>query len=299
MADEFRCGHVAIVGRANVGKSTLLNRIVGAKVSITSRRPQTTRHRIVGVRSDADAQIVFIDTPGLHGPSAKYLDRVIAKTARGSLEGVDVVVWVIAAPAWQPADRALLVALRGHRGPLVLAINKIDRLAHKERLLPLIEASRQVADFDDIVPVSARRGTNVERLVGVIKARLPVGGPDYPIDIVTDRGERFAAAELVREQVFRFLGQELPYSSAVEIEAFDMDARRARIHAVIWVDKPGHKPIVLGHRGELIKRMGQAARVQMEARFGRKVHLELWVKVRSGWADDTGALRALGYLEDG
>ncbi len=299
MADEFRCGHVAIVGRANVGKSTLLNRIVGTKVSITSRRPQTTRHRIVGVRSDADAQIVFIDTPGLHGKGTKYLDRVIAKTARSSLEGVDVVVWLIAAPGWQPADRALLAPLRGHRGPLVLAINKIDRLAQKERLLPLIQASREVADFDDIVPVSARRGTNVERLVDVIKARLPVGGPDYPVDIVTDRGERFAAAELVREQFFRFLGQELPYSSAVEIEAFDMDAHRARVHAVIWVDKPGHKPIVLGHGGELIKRLGQAARAQMEKRFARKVHLELWVKVRSGWADDAGALRALGYIEDG
>ena len=299
MNDEFRSGHVAIVGRANVGKSTLLNRIVGAKVSITSRRPQTTRHRIVGIRTDVDAQLVFIDTPGLHETHGSYLNRLITKTARTSLQDVDVVVWVITAGGWRPEDKALLDLLHVHPGPMLLAINKIDRIGRREKLLPIIDESRRMHDFAAIVPISAQRGTHVEELVRAIKACLPCREPDYPLDQLTDRGSRFAASELLREQLFRHVGQEVPYASAVEIERFDDTRKVIRVEAVIWVDKPGHKAIVIGGGGEQIKKIAAAARRQMEVRFGRRVFLEVWVKVRRGWADDAGALRALGYLEDG
>jgi GTP-binding protein Era len=294
----FRCGYVALVGRPNVGKSTLLNHLLGQKISITSRKPQTTRHRILGIKTREDAQLVYVDTPGLHASTPRAMNRYLNRAAADSLADVDAIVFVIEPGVWQPNDEWILEKLvRLHR-PVLLAVNKIDRLKNREKLLPFLAEVSAKHAFKEILPVSARRGENLERLENCLVALLPENPPFFPEDQITDKSERFLAAELVREKLFRQLGEEIPYGLTVEIESFKQEGRLRRIHALIWVDKPGHKPIVIGKKGERLKAVGRDAREDMEKLFDGKVFLQLWVKVKEGWADDERALRSLGYGEE-
>ncbi|OGI39586.1 MAG: GTPase Era [Candidatus Muproteobacteria bacterium RBG_16_64_10] len=295
---DYRCGMVTLVGRPNVGKSTLLNRLVGTKVSITSPRPQTTRHRLLGIKTDAAAQIIYVDTPGLHPAQGSRLGQHMNRAARGSLEGVDVVMLVITADGWTAADEYPLTLVAGLALPVVLVINKIDLLTDRATLLPLIEASAARFGFAEIVPVAARRGDNVDTLERALIKYLPAQPPIYPADQLTDRSERFLAAELVREQVFRSFGQEVPYAVAVQIEKFQRTKSALHIAATLWVEKEGQKAILIGTGGAQMKTVGTRARLAMQKTFGGKVHLELWVKVRERWSDDERALRTLGYEGD-
>lgn len=300
MSETYRSGLVAIIGRPNAGKSTLLNRLVGQKVSITSHRAQTTRHRILGIHTTAAAQVVYVDTPGMHrGESDKPLNRVMNRAARASLAGVDAVVLVIGADGWSERDEPALATARQAECPVILAINKIDRLAERERLLPLIATSRERMAFAEVVPLSATKGDNVEELERVIVRLLPQQPPLYDAEQVTDRSERFLAAEFVREQVFRGFGQEVPYAVAVEITEFRDEPKHIHIDAVIWVEKDGQKAILIGKGGAGLKEIGRRARLEMQRAFGRKVWLGLWVKVREGWSQDAQAVKSLGYGEDG
>ncbi|MFA7666836.1 MAG: GTPase Era [Burkholderiaceae bacterium] len=289
-----RCGHVAIVGRPNVGKSTLLNRIVGQKLSITSDRPQTTRHRIAGIVTRPDAQLVFIDSPGYQTRSGGPLNRVLNRTAVQVATDADVVVLVCDGHGWTDADTRIARLLPGDR-PVLLAINKIDAVRDKARLMALASEAGACRSFDEIVPISARSGRQVPLLLDLCAARLPEAPPMYDADSLTDRSERFLAAELIREKLFRYLGDELPYDSTVEIEQFETLPRLRRIHAAILVEREGQKPIVLGKGGERIKRIASEARRDLEKLFGHKVYLELFVKIKSGWAATEQSLRAYGY----
>lgn len=297
MSEPHRSGFVSIVGRPNVGKSTLVNKLVGRKVSITSRRPQTTRHRILGIRTEPGSQMILVDTPGLHRYDKTMINRLINRTARNSLAGVDVLVLMINANGWTREDELPLQLAAARKVPVILAINKVDRLKDKARLLPLIDESRKRFDFDEIVPVSALSGYNVEELYALIRDRLPEAPQCFPEDQVTDKSMQFVVSELVREQLFRQLGEELPYVTAVKIEQFDEDDRHVRLQANIWVEKASHKGIIIGKGGERLKTIGSNARKQIEQAVGKPVHLELWVKVRKGWRDDVGALEGLGYSE--
>jgi len=291
----FRCGHVAIVGRANVGKSTLLNRLVGQKLSITSDRPQTTRHRIVGVVTRPDAQLLFLDSPGYQTRAGgALLDRVLNRTALQVAEDADVVVMLCDGRAWTAADEQIARLLPTDR-PVLLAVNKTDAVADKGRLMALVDRARRCRDFAEVVPISARTGRQVELLLELCAARLPPGPAQYAADALTDRSERFLAAELIREKLFRQLGDELPYASTVEIERFDDSPKLRRIHAAILVDRESQKPIVLGAGGQRIKRIATEARIDLEKLLGSKVYLELFVKVKSGWAGSEQSLRAYGY----
>jgi len=296
--DEFRCGFVALVGRPNVGKSTILNRLVGQKISITSRRPQTTRHRILGILTDDTAQIVFVDTPGLHASQPRAMNRYLNRAAVDSLRDVDVVVFVVEGTRWQKDDDWVLEKLQHLSCPVILAVNKIDRVADKAKLLPQLQMLAEKHDFSELIPVCAKTGDHLDELEAGVRKHLPHAPPLYDEDQVTDRSERFLAAELVREKLFRKLGEEIPYGLTVEIESFKADRKLLHIHALIWVEKSGHKPIVIGNKGERLKEVGREARQDMQKMFGRKVFLELWVKVKEGWADDERALRSLGYNED-
>lgn len=298
MPEPFRCGFVTIVGRPNVGKSTLINRLVQQKVSITSQRPQTTRNRLIGIRTDERAQIVYVDTPGLRAGAKSALDRLMNRAARGSLEGVDCVVFVVAASGWTAADDSVLSLVRRQPCPVILAINKIDLLKGRERLLPLMKQAAERMEFDEIIPLSALTGESLADLKDSLLRYLPVQPPLFPREQVTDRDERFMAAELVREQVFRTLRQELPYAIGVGIEHFERMEKHVRIGAVIWVEKESQKGIVIGSGGERLKQIGVRARAQMENLLGSKVYLELWVKVREGWADSQTILHSLHYGEE-
>lgn len=293
-ASVHRSGCVAIVGRPNVGKSTLLNRLVGMKVSITSRRPQTTRHRITGIVSEPDAQLVLVDTPGFQTVHGGALNKLMNRVVTDSLGGVDVVLFVIEAGAFGADDRKVL-ALLPRQIPVVLVINKIDRAKDKSRLLPFIARVNTEFDFAEVVPVAAAKGTQVARLLDAIKPYLPEAPALYGEDQVTDRPERFLAAELLREKLFRLLGEELPYSATVVMEKFETEGGLRRIHAAIVVDKPNHKAMVIGKGGVKLKDIATQARVDMEKLFGGKVFLEVWVRVKSGWADDVKTLKDLGY----
>jgi GTP-binding protein Era len=293
-ASVHRSGYVAIVGRPNVGKSTLLNRLVGMKVSITSRRPQTTRHRVTGIISEPDAQLVLVDTPGFQTVHGGALNKLMNRVVTHSLEGVDVVLFVVEAGTFSADDRKVL-ALLPQRTPVVLVINKIDRAKDKSRLLPFIARVSTEFDFAEVVPVSAAKGTQVARLLDAVKPYLPEGPALYGDDEVTDRPERFLAAELLREKLFRLLGAELPYAATVVVEKFETEAGLRRIYATIVVDKPNQKAIVIGKGGAKLKDIATQARVDMEKLFGGKVFLEVWVKVKSGWAESLKALKNLGY----
>ena len=293
-ASVHRTGCVAIVGRPNVGKSTLLNRMVGMKISITSRRPQTTRHRITGIISEPDAQLVLVDTPGFQTVHGGALNKLMNRVVTDSLHGVDVVLFVVEAGTFAADDRKVL-ALLPKRIPVMLVINKIDRAKDKARLLPFIARVSTEFEFAQVVPVSAAKGTQVARLLDAVKPYLPEGPVMYGEDEVTDRPERFLAAELLREKLFRLLGEELPYAATVIVEKFETEGELRRIHAAIVVDKPNHKAMIIGKGGAKLKDIATQARLDMEKMFGGKVFLEVWVKVNTGWAGSLKALKNLGY----
>ena len=281
-----------------MGKSTILNRLVGQKVSITSQRPQTTRHRILGIKTDEQAQIVFVDTPGLHARQTRAMNRYLNRAAVDSLRDVDVVIFVVEGTRWQEDDDWVLEKLSQLTCPVILAINKIDRVADKTDLLPQLEVLSGKREFAELIPICAKKGDHLQQLECAVRDRLPESPPCYSEDQVTDRSERFLAAELVREKLFRKLGEEIPYGLTVEIERFRTEKKTLHIYALIWVEKESHKPIVIGNKGERLKEVGREAREDMQRVFRRKVFLQLWVKVKEGWADDERALRSLGYNED-
>ena len=292
--EPFRTGTVAIVGRPNVGKSTLVNRIVGAHVAITSRKAQTTRHRIQGIYTDKVSQFVFVDTPGYQTRHHNALNRGMNRTVGQVAHEVDVIVFVIDASGWDERDDPVL-ALLPPKVPVILALNKVDRVRDRGALGVTLAESAKRRDFAALVPVSAAKGTQLKPLLTEIRRLLPEGAAVYGPDEITDRPERFLAAELVRERIFRLLGDELPYSVAVTVDEFRIEGRLRRISATIYVDRESHKGIVIGEKGAALKRIGTEARHAMEALFDGRVHLELWVKVKSGWADSDIALRQLGY----
>lgn len=291
---NFRCGTVAIVGRPNVGKSTLLNHILGLKLSITSRKAQTTRHRLLGIHTTTDAQYLFVDTPGFQQKHINALNRTLNRTVTQVLTEVDVVLFVVEPTRLSEADRKVMALLPKDQ-PVILVVNKADLMKDKGKLLPLIEELSGEFKFADIVPVSARQNQNLDQVLAAIRQHLPQQPAIYGEDELTDRNERFLAAELLREKVFRLLGEEVPYAVAVEIEKFEQEGKLRRIHAAIIVDKESQKPMLIGRGGEKLKRISTEARQDMEQLFGGKVWLEVWVKVKSGWADDERALKSLGY----
>jgi GTP-binding protein Era len=289
-----RCGHVAVVGRPSVGKSTLVNRLVGAKVSITSRRPQTTRHRIRGILSEPGRQFVFVDTPGFQTKHRSRLNARMNKAVREALGEVDVVVWVIDAARLVPADRDVL-ALVPPTVPVVAAVNKVDALDDKSTLLPLLATLGALREFAAVVPVSAEKGTQLAALKDEIAKALPEGPSLYPEDELTDRDERFLAAEFVREKIFRLLGEEIPYAATVGIDKFEQEGDLRRIFASVYVEKASQRAILLGEGGKRMKQIASGARRDLEQLFGGTVYLEVWVRVKKGWADDEGSLDRMGY----
>ena len=292
-----RFGFVAVVGRPNVGKSTLVNAMVGQKFSITSNRPQTTRHRILGIATSDTSQIVFVDTPGIHTAHRRALNRAMNRTASRAMIGVDLVMMVVEASGWVGEDDRVLGRVGREAAPAVLALNKIDRVRRREALLPVLADTARRHDFAAAVPICARTGENLDRLRDVVEAHLPAGPPVYAEDQFTDRSEAFLAAEIVREKLIRRLGQELPHRLTVEIERFVEEERRTLINALVLVERAQHKAIVIGRGGERLKEAGSAARRDITRMLGRPVHLEVWVKVREGWSDDERALRGLGLAE--
>ncbi len=294
--DSFRCGYVAVLGRPNVGKSTLMNHILGQKVSITSRKPQTTRHRVLGIYTDEDAQILFVDTPGIHRKEARSINRYMNRAASSSMTDVDVLLFVVDGTQWTDDDELVLEKLSHAKGKKILFINKVDKLADKEEVLPHIAHITEQCDFDAVFPGSALRGYNLDELTKTLKKWLPEGDLFYPEDYITDRSERFMAAELIREKLMRSLGEEIPYSSTVEIEQFKFNDKGVlTISGLILVERSGQKAIIIGKGGQRLKQIGRDARIEMEELFDSKVFLELWVKVKDGWADDERALKSLGY----
>ncbi len=292
---ESRCGMVALVGRPNVGKSTLLNRLVGQKISIVTPRPQTTRHTVNGVLSVAGAQVVFIDTPGLHQGGKQAINRYMNRAAAGALADADVIVVVVEARKLTEEDEAVLVRVATAAAPVGLVVNKVDRVREKVQLLPFIDALRQRGEFAFILPVSAETGEGCDLLAQELIARMPVGEPLYPEDQVTNKSMRFIAAELVREKLMTRLRDEIPYGITVEIERYDEGNARTDIGAIIWVSRDSHKGIVIGKGGTMLRDVGSAARQELIRMLDRPVTLKLWVKVREGWADDENALHRFGY----
>lgn len=296
--DDFRCGYIALVGRPNVGKSTLLNRILGQKISITSRRPQTTRHRVLGIKTLPSAQLIYVDTPGIHDFSGRAMNRHMNRTASSVLLDVDVVVFLVDGLHWTADDELVLQKLAQITCPVILAINKIDLLGNREELLPRLQGLSEKRSFEQIIPLSASKGDNVAQLEAVIEELLPPAPPLFPEDQVTDRSVRFLASELIREKLFRKLGKELPYGLTVAIEQFKSEPGMTHIHALIWVERKSQKNIVIGKQGRVLKEVGSDARRDIEELIDGRVNLKLWVKVKEGWADDERALHSLGYRHD-
>lgn len=290
-----RCGYVAIVGRPNVGKSTLLNHLLGQKISITSRKPQTTRHRVLGIKTEGGNQIIFVDTPGLHMQAEKAINRYMNRAASAAIRDVDVVVMVVDRTAWTEEDAMVLEQVRQGGLPCLLVVNKVDLLEDKAALLPHLQTLAAKADFAAILPVSALRRHNIAELEKEIVKLLPESGYFFPEEQITDRSQRFLAAEIVREKIMRQLGEELPYSITVEIEEFAQQDAVLHIAALIFVERKGQKKILVGEGGSRLRSIGTEARRDMELLFDSKVMLRLWVKVKSGWSDDERALRSLGY----
>ena len=295
----FRSGYVAIIGRPNVGKSTLINRILGQKLCITSRRPQTTRHRILGIKTTDQGQFIYVDTPGMHSDGKKAMNRYMNRAAAASIDDVDVVLFVVEGLKWTEDDQRVLKRLQQDaRSPVILVLNKADKLSDKSDLLPQIQSLAPQYDFAAVVPISARKGMNTDVLEQEIAKLMPEGEMIFDEDQLTDRSSRFLAGEIVREKLFRYLGQELPYSLTVEIEQFEEEEGMYRIGAVVYVERSGQKSIVIGKKGEQLKLIGQDARLEMEQLFGCKVFLQIWVKVREGWSDNERMLKNLGYNDD-
>ena len=296
---ETYCGFIAIVGRPNVGKSTLLNKILGQKISITSRKAQTTRHRIVGIKTEGFYQVIYVDTPGLHIEEKRAINRLMNRAASSAIGDVDLIIFVVDGTHWNADDEMVLNKLRNAKAPVVLAINKVDNIKNKDDLLPFITDLGSKFNFAHIVPISAQRGNNVHQLEKIVRQSLRKGVHHFPEDYVTDRSQRFMASEIIREKLMRFTGEELPYSVTVEIEQFKVNERGTyEINGLILVEREGQKKMVIGAQGQKIKTIGMEARADMERLFDNKVHLELWVKVKSGWADDERALRSLGYMDE-
>ncbi len=291
---NYRTGFIAIIGRPNVGKSTLLNSLIGQKVSITSKKAQTTRHRITGILTDDESQFIFVDTPGFQNRHTNRLNSLMNRTVTQSMKDVDVVIFVIESLHFDERDRLVLKLLPTDR-PVILVINKIDQLSEKSRLLPFLEKMAKEFAFTAMVPVSAQERLQLPDLLSTIRPHLPVNQPLFEPDESTDRSERFIAAELIREKLFRLTGEEIPYSTSITIDQFTTENDLRKIHACIIVDKSGHKAIIIGKGGEKLKMIGTQARKDMESIFGGKVYLEIWVKVKSGWADDAQMLKSLGY----
>lgn len=295
----FKAGFIAIVGRPNVGKSTLMNRLLGQKVSIVSKKPQTTWSRILGIKTLPSAQMVFLDTPGIHQAQARF-NREMVRTAMKALEEADLVLWIVEAPAPLTDDDQLIMrAMKRVNAPRILAINKVD-LVRKDRLLPMIEQFSQMLTFEEIVPISATEGENLDRLEELLVKHLPEGAPFFPEDQLTDRPERFIIAELIREKVFELTHEEIPYAVAVEVEEVKerKDKPLTDVRATIYVEKDSQKGIVIGAGGAMLKRIGELSRPEIEALLGSKVFLSLWVRVRPGWRKDEEALRQFGYLQE-
>ncbi|KAA8731843.1 GTPase Era [Acinetobacter qingfengensis] len=306
---DFRSGFVAIVGRPNVGKSTLMNHLLGQKLSITSRKPQTTRHKIIGIDSREKMQAVYVDTPGMHKKEVRAINKMMNKAAHSALRDVNLVLFVIDSQKWTQNDELVLEKLRNAEMPVILVINKVDTLDDKKTILPLIQERTKLMNFAEIVPVSALRGANLDHLRGTITNYLPFSPPLYAFDQLTDRSERFLASEVIREKIMRQLGEELPYDLTVQIESFKTEdstvhAKTGKmkpactyIDATIFVERPGQKAIVIGDKGRKLKQIGMDARTDMEKMFEQKIMLTLWVKVKGGWSDDERALKSLGYSD--
>jgi GTP-binding protein Era len=299
MSSEIkRSGYVALVGRPNVGKSTLMNRILGQKLSITSRRPQTTRHRILGIHTHDDVQTVYVDTPGIHRSRNTAMNRYMNRAATTTLNDVDVVLFVVEGTRWTDEDDDVLARLAELSIPVVVAINKVDLVKDKSELLPVMQKLGEKLGTEKLIPLSAENGENVSALQTVIESLLPEGMQFYPDDQITDRSERFIAAEIIREKLTRQLGKELPYALTVEIQEFKREKELLNIAAIVFVERPGQKAIVIGKNGSMLKKIGKQARLDMEAYFDMHVYLNLWVKIREGWSDDERALRSLGYSDE-
>jgi GTP-binding protein Era len=296
---KHRAGHVAVIGRPNVGKSTLVNALVGAKVSIVSPRPQTTRHRLLGIATFPEGQLLLVDTPGIHREQKRAMNRLMNRAARGALEGVDAALLVVRAGQWDDEDTLAYDALKDAGLPVILVVNQVDRVTDKTVLLPYLARVSEGRDFAGVHPISALKRSGLEALTRTVLAQLPEQAALYGEDEITDKSQRFLAGELVREQLMRQLGEELPYATTVEIERFveepSAKGMLLRIGAVIWVEREGQKLIVIGKGGERLREIGTKSRLQMERLFGSKVFLETWVRVREGWSDDEAALRAFGY----
>lgn len=300
MSDAFRTGYVTLIGRPNVGKSTLLNRLVKQKISITANRPQTTRHTITGINTSDSFQIIYVDTPGLNKAVKGPLNKRMNKASRSSMVGVDCIVLMIGQKGWTDLDKTVAEMLHSSKIPVVLVINKIDLLKDINTLLPIIESSEEVAgiQFKEIIPISAENGENVNGLEEKLLELLPEQAKLFSDEQVTDKSDRFLAGELVREQIFRLIGEEVPYAVAVKVEKFKHEGKLLRIEAIIWVEKKGQKAILIGKGGNQIKKIGTQARKGMEKTFAKKVFLELWVKVRENWRDNEQALRMFGFGDD-
>lgn len=292
-----KSGFVAIVGRPNVGKSTLLNRIIGQKLAITSHKPQTTRHSILGVKTLEQGQVVYVDTPGIHRRGNHAMNRYLNRTAKTALTDVDLLLFVVQAGVWNREDRLVMKNVIDSKTPAILVVNKIDEVEDREQLLPFLEQLSGEHDFVQMLPVSARNGTQVETLEDHVLENLPEGENIFPEDQLTDRSERFFAAEFIREQLTRHYHMELPYATTVEIESFKEEPKIYRIHALIWVERVGQKNILIGKKGESLKQVGIQSRKAMEKFFGKKVFLQLWIKVKKSWSDDEKALAKLGYSD--
>lgn len=290
-----RCGYVAIVGRPNVGKSTLLNHILGQKISITSRKPQTTRHRVLGIKTEGDVQAIFVDTPGMHKSEPKAINRYMNRAATSAVVDVDCVLMLIEADKWTPQDDHVLAQLSAVKVPVILVVNKIDKLENKKALLPHLEQVGAKYPFHQLIPIAALQGRQLDALEAEIAQCLPESEHFYDEDQITDRSQRFLAAEIIREKIMRQLGQEVPYEMAVEIEKMERKGKVWHIHGLILVERAGQKNIVIGKQGQKLKTIGTEARLDIERMVDAKVMLNLWVKVKSGWSDDERALRSLGY----
>ena len=298
MTSETFAGLVAIVGRPNVGKSTLLNQLIGQKVSITSRKPQTTRHRIVGIDTQDNYQTVYVDTPGLHIEEKRAINRLMNKAAASTILDVELIIFVVEGTRWTDDDQMVLNRLIAAKKPVLLVVNKVDLYKDKEELLPHLQWLSGQLDFQQIIPLSAEKGTNVQSLRELVQKQLPPCEFFFPEEYVTDRSSRFMASEIVREKLMRFLGDELPYAVTVEIERFKWEEKHYHIAALVLVERDTQKQMVIGKKGERIKTIATEARKDMETLFEQPVFLQVWVKVKSGWADDERALRSLGYGED-
>jgi len=295
---NFKCGYIAIIGRPNMGKSTLLNHMLGLKLSITSRKPQTTRHQILGIKNVDNGQFIFVDTPGIHSGGNRAINRYMNRAASSVIHDVDVILFLVQALKWTDEDQLVLKKLEQVDVPVVLLVNKVDKISDKDQLLPFISEVSEKYNFANVIPISATQGDNVQQLEDYLLTQLPEAPAFFQDDEFTDRSSRFLAAEIIREKLVRELGNELPYQTTVEIERYKDEEKITRIHALILVETKGQKIIVIGDKGARLKSIGTKARKDIEALIDRKVFLQLWVKVKSGWSDSEASLRSLGYDAD-